>query len=138
MEKPAGPALSKGRVRRGSLAGVTPKANCASVSGVRPFMGMLSTMFELITWPTDAVAVEQTGVGGDRHAFGLRADFQLDVLRQALVSADLNAFLAVFEAGGFGAEVIGSWRKEGEARPRLRRRWWPPNERPSVFRLRQP
>jgi len=42
MEKPEGPPLSKGRLKRGSELGMTPKESWASVSGVRPLSGMFS------------------------------------------------------------------------------------------------
>ena len=61
MEKPDGPALSKGRVKRGSVLGTTPKASWAKESGVRPETGMFSICAELITCPVDADAVSNTG-----------------------------------------------------------------------------
>ena len=60
MEKSDGPALSKGRANFGSLLGVTPKAACASRSGVRPFIGRFSICRVLITCPMDAVAVSSS------------------------------------------------------------------------------
>ena len=61
MEKPEGPALSKGRVKRGSVLGTTPKASWARAKGVRPETGMFSICAEEITWPVEALAVCSTG-----------------------------------------------------------------------------
>ena len=61
MEKPDGPALSNGRVKRGSSVGVTPNASWASASGVRPLSGMLSICRVVITWPVEAVVVVSMG-----------------------------------------------------------------------------
>ena len=57
MENPAGPALSNGRVKRGSDEGVTPNESWASESGVRPFIGMTAICDSPITCPTEAEAV---------------------------------------------------------------------------------
>lgn len=61
MEKPDGQALSKGRVNRGSVFRTTPKASCASASGVRPEMGMFSICAKVITCPVEAEAVCRIG-----------------------------------------------------------------------------
>ena len=65
MENPEGPALSKGRVKRGSVFGTTPKASCASASGVRPETGMFSICAEVITCPVEAEAVCKIGASLD-------------------------------------------------------------------------
>ena len=61
MEKPEGPALSKGRVKRGSVLGTTPKASWASARGVRPETGIFSIWAEEITWPVEALVVCRMG-----------------------------------------------------------------------------
>src|SRR3954453_9550988 len=65
MEKPDGPELSNGRENFGSEFGVTPNANCASVNGARPLIGMFSIWRELITCPVDAVAVSSIEPSAD-------------------------------------------------------------------------
>ena len=116
IEKPEGPALSKGRENFGSEFGVTPNASCASTSGARPLIGMFSSCRWLITWPVLELArVQHRSFGRYRYRLIDRAHLKRDIELLALVGGDADLRIDIaFEPRRLRRDRIWSGRQKSQ------------------------